>query len=224
MDKKFRNAEPQVRDMLMRRRKFRAPLPMDPMDLYYSVLGEAQKQAMGMLYSEDSISFQMSTTFTVVLVLPPTFVFSGFDDGEERPDELNKQRINCKVTLPGNMPLMRKSINEYHPVFSRMLEWAQLWQVAHKEVNEGSNTFRVVNEMCRTPAELARVWPRLAKIFFPHVKRPALVRSNTTNIYFVQRRLNADEALLGKMARLEEMLAETLMLPKDEGKELGLVD
>lgn len=205
-----KSATDRVGRLFIRRRKFRARLPIDPDVLYKAVLGLREHELMTYLLYDGKLSFHMSSTLEVRF---PKSRFSTYED---------EAYYKCKAALKTPMPTLRVLIHYEHPVYEELLQWAQRWTEAHKQLNEAVNTVHNVIGVCRTPSEVVRLWPKLGKFLYPQVRRPARMGTRMKLLYS---RLMADEDLQRRMVVIEEQIAEALLLPDNElERELAYLD
>lgn len=203
-----------ARELLLRRRKYRAPLTIAPPALYNALIGVEQEKAINTLLLYGLIEFKLSSSFTVKFEIP----WPG-RNSLGGPDEMT---CKCNIRLEVAMPKLEIYIPRHHQVYEEMAAWARHWREAHEESTLALNTLSYVLDACRTPAELLRLWPAMGKFFYPHVKRPALMR---TRMKVLSSKINAHEELQRVMRNTEELIAESLLLPdNDEQKELAYID
>lgn len=194
---------------MVRRRKFRAPLPVNPLLLYNAVLGEMQCEALRVLLREGVIGFKLTSAFRVHIDLPA-------------PGRQEVMTYKCVVSLDSPMPYFQIEIDQSNLMYEPLARWAVLWEEAHDQLSMTTNTLHGVHDMCRTPADFLRLWPVMGKFFYPHVKRPAIMN---LRMKMLTSRINANEELQMAMRQSEEYLAEALLVPdNDAEKEYAYLD
>lgn len=186
-----------ARALMKRRRAFRASLPLNPHVLYSAILGAEREAAMNLLLASPSLMFHM---------------------GHQLRVEVGQYR--CTITLTTAMPRLCAVIGEEHPVFSDLMTWAARWKEADIQANTAVKTLEVVAKKCRTQGDLLRVWPAIAKLFYPENKKPSPMRERMRNL---TAKVSGHEELQHTMQLVEAWLAEALMVP-DGCKEVAYLE
>jgi hypothetical protein len=210
-----------IGQMMDNRRRILAPFPVAAEDLYWLAWTKQERTAIELLLPYGENLFEMGA---VMLLTNYEFM------------DAKKYRIT--VRLPQEMPAKQRynTIVEWGEVpieFAKpIVDWFPLWKQHKDERNELLTKLENVADYCKTYGQVYRVWPDLLG-FFDEEGREKI------NSAKVKSKLPDDLMIwdhdLGKEVLMEEfrpaafepfttMIAECLMLPEIDAKEVGTVE
>lgn len=209
-----------IAQMMDNRRRILAPFPVAAEDLYWLAWTKQERAAIELLLPHGENLFEMGAVMLLTNY------------------EFNSKKYRITMRLPQVMPAKHRynTIMEWGDVpieFAKpIVDWFPLWKQHWDERNELLTKLEDVADYCRTYGQVYRVWPDLLGFFDEEGREKinsAKAKSKLPDDLLVWDRELGEMTLTEEFRpaafeRFTTMIAECLMLPEIDAKELATIE